>query len=230
MKDNAEYKIKSAELRRRVAENGFSTLNDEELLELVLSYTLPNKDSKELSGKLLKYFGSLPAIMDAPKYMLMDIGLPSNTTLVLKMISKISCIYLLDKYFNPEKKEHKYKIEEKIYSSFMGCDGEQVIMVLFDGKGNETYFKVISKGSVGASEIYVRKIIDTCIRYRASKVYLAHNHPSGISFPSKKDVEATIKVRDALRAVNIELADHFIVGSSEAFSMANNKNFKYLFK
>ncbi len=230
MEDKAAYKMRITEFKETVVEHGFGSLSEEEFLELVLSYTSPNKNHTDLSVKLLKHFGSLHAIMDAPKYMLIDIGLSPNTAMLIKMIPKVSNVYLMDKYFNPDNKEHKYKIEDKIYSSFTGCEGEQVLMILFDSKGHEIYFKVISKGSVGASEIYVRKIIDTCIRYNASKVYLAHNHPSGISFPSQKDIEATIKVRDALRAVNIELADHFIVGSTEAFSMANNKNFSYLFK
>ncbi len=230
MEDKHEYKTRIAELKKRVVDCGFNELSQQEVLQLVLSYTSPNKNCTELAEKLLTHFGSLLAVMEAPKYMLMDIGLTENSAMFIKMIPKISCVYFMDKYFNPKDKNHKYKIEEKIYSSFMGCEGEQVILVLLDNKGHEIYFKVISRGSVSASEIYVRKIIDICIRYGASKVYLAHNHPSGISFPSKKDIEATVKVKNALKAVNIELADHFIVGNSEVFSMADNENFRYLFK
>lgn len=230
MEDKSAYKMKICEFKDRVIKNDFGSLNEQELLELVLSYTYLNENNTDLSIKLLQHFGSLHAIMEAPKYMLMDLGLTPNTVMLIKMIPKISCVYIMDKYFNPEDKKNKYKIEEKIYLSFTGCEGEQVIIILFDNKGREIYYKVISKGSVGASEVYVRKIIDICIRYHAVKVFLAHNHPSGLSFPSQQDIEATIKLRDALKAVNIVLADHFIVGSTEAFSMANNKNFSYLFK
>ncbi len=230
MEDISAFKQKIKKLKENFIEGDLKHLTDLEILELVLSYTAQNKDCTEAAKKLLTHFGSLRSVMEAPKYMLIDLGITPNSAMLIKMIPQLSRVYFMDKYYNPNDKNNNYKLEEKIYSSFMGCEGEQVLLILLDSKGREIYFHVISRGSVNASEIYIRKIIDICIRHHAFEVCLAHNHPSGVSFPSQKDIDATIKVKDALRAVNIKLKDHFVVGSTEAFSMAKSAHFSHIFK
>ena len=50
-------------------------------------------------------------------------------------------------------------------------------------------------------------------------VVVAHNHPAGQAVPSLEDREATLKLRDALSAVQIRLLDHIIVRGMEFASM-----------
>lgn len=56
----------------------------------------------------------------------------------------------------------------------------------------------------------------------ASAVILAHNHPSGVALPSDGDYTATMRVRAALNAIGIELADHIIVADGDFVSMADS--------
>ena len=57
----------------------------------------------------------------------------------------------------------------------------------------------------------------------ATSVVLAHNHPSGLAIPSGDDVQTTKRVAMALRAVDIELADHIVVADEDFVSLVDSK-------
>lgn len=64
-----------------------------------------------------------------------------------------------------------------------------------------------------------RSLLGCALGDNATKIIVAHNHPSGIAYPSKQDRIATKALVAVLRTVEIELVDHIIVTRSEAFSM-----------
>ena len=74
-----------------------------------------------------------------------------------------------------------------------------------------------------------KKIIELALRFKASSAVIAHNHPSGVSYPSQKDSESTIKIKNALNNVNVILKNHYIVAANNAFSMADSEEFFDLF-
>lgn len=57
----------------------------------------------------------------------------------------------------------------------------------------------------------------------AKNVLLVTNHTNGNSLPDKEDIEQTIEIRELLRAANIGLIDHIIVGYKEFYSYAEEK-------
>ena len=65
----------------------------------------------------------------------------------------------------------------------------------------------------------VRRLVEVALREKATGVVVAHNHPAGQAVPSLEDREATLKLRDALSAVQIRLLDHIIVRGMEFTSM-----------
>ena len=70
---------------------------------------------------------------------------------------------------------------------------------------------------------YVRPDVQTvCLGQAASAaaVILAHNHPSGVAEPSRADEALTQALKSALRLVDVQVLDHFIVGHGAVFSFA----------
>ncbi|WFL76128.1 JAB domain-containing protein [Altererythrobacter arenosus] len=64
-----------------------------------------------------------------------------------------------------------------------------------------------------------REIFAEALAARASGLIIAHNHPSGHCKPSRADIEATRKLSDIARALDIELLDHLIITDASAYSM-----------
>ena len=52
----------------------------------------------------------------------------------------------------------------------------------------------------------------------ASRIMIAHNHPSGNSEPSREDKKTTENIRKACDLIGIPLLDHIIIGEDEYFS------------
>ena len=82
--------------------------------------------------------------------------------------------------------------------------------------------RCISKGSVAASPVSVRQVVENALYAGASSIILAHNHPSGVALPSQQDLLVTRQIREALSPLNIRLADHVVVADSDYVSMAES--------
>jgi DNA repair protein RadC len=70
----------------------------------------------------------------------------------------------------------------------------------------------VTSGTATSSLAHPREVFREAIRQGATGVICAHNHPSGDPAPSAADVQLTRQLRDASRAVDIELVDHVILG------------------
>lgn len=230
MSDNAKLHSGHRDrVREKYLTDGFETFHDHQILEMLLFYAVPRRDTNELAHRLLNQFGSISSVFDAPLEVLMDCGLSKNAAVYLKMLADISGIYVRDKFHNDHKVINDDNIGERILPFFLSADNEQVLLLLLDAKGKELFSGIISKGSVSASEIYTRKIIRLAVKYHACGAVIAHNHPSGIPLPSKSDISATIMLKKALSAVGMRLLDHLIVADNEFLSLASLDEYMRIF-
>jgi DNA repair protein RadC len=55
----------------------------------------------------------------------------------------------------------------------------------------------------------------------ASNIILAHNHPSGNTFPSLVDEAFTLQIRDGCKLLGINMLDHLIIGRNSYYSFAD---------
>ena len=82
-------------LRKRFLAHGLDVLQDHEVLELLLFYALPRKDTNDLSRRLLKHFGSISAVLEAPLSELKSFdGIGDNAAVLLHLITPLSRRYL----------------------------------------------------------------------------------------------------------------------------------------
>lgn len=219
--------------RKRVKEKflteGLDSFCEHQILELLLFYAVPRKDTNELAHKLINSCGSLSAVFDSPIEILQESGLSQNAAVLMKMIPQICRKYMDDKYNNKSKLIDCDSIVHHIMPKFIGLYEEHVIIMLVDAKGKELYCGIVSKGSVNASALYIRKIIELSMKFRASGVILAHNHPSGIPWPSEDDIKTTAAVKKALSVVSVRLMDHIIVADMDYISLSNSEEYFKLF-
>ncbi len=226
MDEPLSYKEKRDNFKKRFLSSGFLNFTNEEILEFFISYAAPSKDNGSLARHLLESCGTIANVMDAPDGVLADNNVSENAYILLKSIPELSKIYLNEKYSdNPS----KTLLENKIITAFMGVENEHVLLVLLDNKGKELYFGFIKSGTFNLAEISIRQIIDLCMKYKAKYAMIAHNHPSGIAYPSIKDVETTVKLNNALAALDIDLINHLIISGPTCFSMSSNEEFYDIF-
>ena len=212
-------------LKQTFLVNGFDGLPVHNILELLLFYSIPMKDTNGLAHELIKVFGSLANVFDAPYEELLKVkGVSQNTAILIKMIPQICTIYFKEKAQNGtyNGKELTLKIGNELVARCIAETDEVVYLICLDNKLNPVYFDIIARGTVDTVKIVVRKIAEMAIRFNSSAVILAHNHPRGMAMPSKQDKESTEFIYKTLSALSIKLLDHIIVSGEEYCSMARN--------
>jgi DNA repair protein RadC len=68
----------------------------------------------------------------------------------------------------------------------------------------------------------VKLVCALALHSLSSAVVIAHNHPSGNLKPSRNDFAITIKVQEALKLIDVDLLDHFIITDNGYLSFAES--------
>lgn len=220
----------SDRMRNKYINKGIDVFEQHEILEMLLFYAIPRKNTNDIAHELLEACGSLSAVFDASIDILMKHGLSYNAAVLIHMIPDLSRAYQSDKFDNEEKMITDDNIGEKMIRLFAGKNEECVYALFLDAKGKEVYSGIVSKGSVSFAPMYIKDLVSIAARCNAVTVIIAHNHPSGVAFPSKADIEATADIADALEIIGVRLIDHIIVADRDYISLASTPHFAKLFE
>ncbi len=208
-----------ARQRKKLLENGPRAFADHELLEVLLYYAIPRRDTNELAHRLLERFGSLQGVFSAPVEELSAVeGMGENAAVLLTLVPQIWQRSLQE---GPERILNSVdKCGAYFVGLLSGSRREMLWQVCLDGKGKVLSSRCLSEGDVSMAAVSVRQVVEYALRAGAVGVVLAHNHPSGVALPSQEDCATTRMIRDALRTMNIQLVDHIIVADRDYVSMA----------
>lgn len=200
---------------------GAETLDDAELLAVILRSGTRGKSSVSLAGDVLKKAGgTLSGLYDLSVKELKEIGgIGDVKALELKCIAELSKRIARSKAaFRPDFSDAAY-IAAAYMEDMRHRDQEVLKLLLLDVRFRLIGEQDISKGSVSESMVPVREILITAIKAGAVNMVLIHNHPSGDPTPSGADIAATETVMNAGRLTGILLADHIIIGDGVYVSL-----------
>ena len=220
-----------ARVRETFRKAGVDGMPDHNLLELLLFYSIPRKDTNEIAHRLIETFGSLNGVFDASYERLAEVeGVGESSALLLSLVPGICRRYI--EGMTDKKKINLSTAEavnDYLVKKYYGCKTEVFYMLCLDGVGNLINCCKLGEGSSGTVVVDKRTMLETALRNHADKIIFAHNHPNGIAVPSKADLELTYEFASILTPVGIRLSDHFIVAGDEALSLASIEKFSYLF-
>ncbi len=213
-------------LRNQYAERGADGFLDHQLLELLLTYCIPRKDTNLLAHALLERFGSLENVFRADLAQLESVeGIGSSTALFLHMQWDVMRVVQRRRL---EDKQGRIRLNTPLASArfaagVLGNEPYENVCVACLNKSLVLQrTKVIQSGSLVEAPVYPRLAAETALLYRAHSVILVHNHPSGNVAPSQEDCNATLTVRAALQSIEVSLLDHLIVGGQDVYSFSAN--------
>lgn len=105
-----------------------------------------------------------------------------------------------------------------IKDELLNSDREKFICLHLDTKHRIISYEIVSIGSLNAMIVHPREIFKGAILSNAESVILCHNHPSGIPYPSREDIELTRRLRNAGDILGIQILDHMIFGDNSHIS------------
>jgi DNA repair protein RadC len=222
------------EHRRRVRERflsaGLQSFPAHNVLELLLFYSIPRRDTNETAHRLLERFGALTDVLDAPFEELCKVeGVGENSAVLLVLLSQLAKRYFAEQSDEKLSFESAEKFRQYVVAQFTGLKQEVAVLLCLNNAGQLLQCCQISLGTKYAVSLDNRTLLETAFRHSATKVVLAHNHPNGLAAPSRNDIQRTETAAKLFRDVQIQLLDHLIVAGGECFSMANHPKFGRIF-
>jgi DNA repair protein radC len=206
-------------LRQTFLEHGASTLHEHQLLELLLTYAIPRRDTNPLAHSLLAAYGSLDKVLAANPYDLMrQEGIGRQAAVLLALAG---ALMQRGGAARPEKAALNTPEAASRYCMALlaGAKYEETYVISLDKRRAVLHADKVASGTLGETVLYPRLVLECALRHGANSVILTHNHPSGNPQPSSEDVKTTRSVYDALQTVSITLHDHIIVGDGCTYSM-----------
>lgn len=219
-------------VRRDFLENGFSeTTPPHKILEMLLFYSIPRRDTNEIAHELINTFGSIQGVFDAPIDQLLKVkGITENTVALLKMILPIASIYRAEKVNHDKNFTSTNQIGDYLLEKYLCYTKETVAITSFNGKGQILGFDVLAEGDSSSAELSIRKILEIVMKRNPVCVVLSHNHPSGFAIPSNEDLALTNKLFTLLANINVRLLDHIIIANNDYVSLAQSRDYRAIFQ
>ncbi|WP_298615729.1 DNA repair protein RadC [uncultured Thermosynechococcus sp.] len=96
---------------------------------------------------------------------------------------------------------------------------ERFAVLLLDVRNRLLGSHVITVGTATETLAHPREIFREAVRRNASRLIIAHNHPSGNLSPSQADLDLTKQVLQAGQVMGIPVLDHLILGNGDYRSL-----------
>lgn len=208
------------DLEKKYLQGGYFAFHEYEVLELLLTYVIPRKDTKPIAKDLIEKFGSLDGVVTASIEELCSIsGIKENSAIFVKLLGDLS-----KNLYKGEIRKEGIQLKDKnslirYLRSEIGFSSREEFRVIFLNNynmlvGSETLFI----GTIDKSAVYPREIVEKVLYYKAKGIIFAHNHPSGNLRPSKQDIQITEHMQEALDLIDVKLLEHIIITQDGYFS------------
>ncbi|MBF0435960.1 MAG: DNA repair protein RadC [Magnetococcales bacterium] len=218
-------------LLNRLVNEGIENFHDHEIIELLLFFSIPRRDTNKIAHLLVKRYGGLAHVLDADFALLkQEYGIGEKSAFLLSSLPAIFRRYSLDKLNKSNKPLLDPDSSIKYVQPILSTRTEEVFLLLsLDNQCRVISSNIISEGTVNQAFVHPRHVVKEALKVNASNVIFAHNHPSGKPTPSKSDLNLTNLLITIFHSMDIKVLDHIIVSREECFSFAregilHNKN------
>ena len=208
-----------ARLRQRLLDAGPSGFHDYELIEYLLTLTIPRVDTKPLAKRLIDSFGGIGPLLDASPDTLRREGITDPTIAALK-IAEATALRLLEARVEGRPVLSSWDaLGDYLHAAMAHSRVEEVRILFLNAKNMLIANEALWQGSVDEASVHVREVIARAIALGATAIIIVHNHPSGDPSPSQQDIRLTRDLVEAARHMKITVHDHVIVGAQGRTSM-----------
>lgn len=202
--------------REKLEKYGVQKLTNKELLALILSSGTKNRSVLQVSQKVLNKLEK----KDLREELSLDIFKGIKGIGKIKAGKVLASLELAKRLLKKEENKN-FHTPKDIFNRLItirNSKKEHFVVFYLDVKNNEIKMETISIGTLTESLVHPREVFEPAIKYLASKIIIAHNHPSGITKPSFEDITVTKRLKKAGKILGITLLDHIIVSKTDYFS------------
>ena len=207
--------------RKRLREKyvaGKESFKEHELLELLLGYAIPRKDTNPIAHNLLDKFGSLQNVFKADIKLLTTVdGVGESTANFLNLVG------YANSFSNKQEKARKplsniEQAKETLVDLFKDLDHEVFYVLYLNDKNKVITMTKLDDNSKNSVTVDFKEITAGILINKPSAIIIAHNHFAKYPAPSKEDDLVTKKIYSLLQLYEVNFYDHLIISGSEVYS------------
>jgi DNA repair protein RadC len=192
-------------------------------VELLLTLATPRKDCKQSAKDALKRLKSLQGVLEASSQELCDIkGIGPKNLFGIKLIRAVCERYLEKKLIQKDPLSNSKELFDYLNNTLRDKQREYFKVIFLDSKNQVLSAETLSEGTLTASSVYPREVIQAALRHHAAALIFAHNHPSGDPKPSAEDIDITRQLVFAGKVMGITVHEHIVIGDNRYFSFADH--------
>lgn len=214
-------------MRDVVNKRGLDGMPQHQVLEYMLSFVVPQRDTNIIAHSLINKYGSISAVLEASQTSLAD----------TKGVGEVVAHYLANfrnmfAYYQHMKADNVSTIsnsrEACEYAKYLLGDKliEELYITGLDSKNQIIFTEKISTGTLNKNNVSIRTITELIVHYKVGNIIVAHNHPRGRTVPSPEDDRFTRALACAMEIIDVKVLDHIIVGTNEFYSYFTNDRFE----
>ncbi|HEX2853490.1 MAG TPA: DNA repair protein RadC [Opitutaceae bacterium] len=203
--------------QERLEKHGAGALSDTELLAMLLRSGTRGQDVLTLATRLVAEAGSLAGLITWRELDFRKLkGIGPVKALQLVAVMEIARRVIGHRSEETDQLNRPDRVAIYFQSMVAGLEVEKFWVLCLNRKNRLLKRVEITSGTATAALAHPREVFREAIREAASAVVCVHNHPSGDPAPSSADMQVTRQLREAARAVDINLLDHIILGRATA--------------
>ena len=209
-------------IREQFFSKGFDLFDDITLLEMVLFYCVPRKNTNDLAHRLIDHFGSLNSVLRADTDELSSLGLSEKGALLLSLIHDV----MMTEY-SPRKKivvseQTLDSIGSFFLNRYIGDDSDETCILLLDSNCKDLYCKTLKPDTITDSS-EAKDVVNLALMYNASGAVIAHNKPGCDPIPDYADIQAAKILSSVLGKAHLYLIDYLIIADNIFFSIGSSE-------
>ena len=207
-------------LADRFIKRRLESLEDYEIVELLLSLASPDRNHKKKAKDFIRQFGNLRGVIEASPEELQQGGITPYGIFCIRLISEIPARVLKQRIIDKPVYREAEAVFDYLCYSMRGLKNEVFKVIYLNSRNQIIETSGLFEGTVDKIAVSPREIIEDVIGYRAVCMIFAHNHPSGDPTPSRSDKQITRDLVFIGSALQIKVLDHIVIGNNSYFSFA----------
>ena len=201
--------------REKALQKGLISLNNAELIALILQKGSKKRDVLALSRDLLRNYGYLYGLSHAPLEALCE----EEGMGISKSCALLAAFELAKRVQEETSSSSAFEKGKQLLGSL---EEESLGVLIYDRKGKYLGGEVIARGSYHAVSFEASDILRAILRRKGQNYILIHSHPSGELSPSEQDLLTTRTIYEAGECCGLLMLDHLIISKDDAFSFRKN--------
>ncbi|MWV27005.1 JAB domain-containing protein [Aurantiacibacter rhizosphaerae] len=181
-------------------------------------------EAEDVAGHLIARFGTIARALEASPEAL-EVTLADFSTAATKICAARNLMKFAgnEKLVGCEVQPDDVGLHEHLRSKLNNPVEERMHAVFLDRANMYLSSETVARGSSSGLLLRIRHLVHRALDLGASKLLIAHNHPSGDCTPSQADRTSTEKFVEIAGALDLEIVDHLIVSTDGTFSLKQGR-------